>query len=123
MVLVRQRGTKQSQDPIAGRLHDVAVETAHRVDHQFERRIDDHAGLLRIEPFLQFRGPGDVCEQRGDSLPLAVGCSCRIGGLHRQANVVDARACARRQCGPAVGAQRRAAIAAELLTRCVRFAA
>ena len=54
MVLVRDRRAEQREDAIAGGLHDVAVVAAHRIDHQFQRRVDDRAGFLGIEVLLQF---------------------------------------------------------------------
>src|SRR4029077_8210008 len=46
MVLVRDRRAEQREDSVAGRLHDVPVVAAGRVDHQLERRIDDGARLF-----------------------------------------------------------------------------
>src|SRR5229473_7045331 len=43
MVLVRDRGTEQGEDAVAGRLHDVTVVAMDRLHHQLERRVDDGA--------------------------------------------------------------------------------
>ena len=72
MVLVRDGRAEQREDAVAGRLHDVAVVAAHRVDHQLERGIDDRARFFGIEILLQFGRSLDVGEQRGDRLALAV---------------------------------------------------
>src|SRR5262245_59065446 len=81
MVLVRDWGPKQGKDAIAGRLHDVAVIAADRVDHQLERGIDDGARLLRVEVLLKFGRAFDIREQRRHSLALALADSGIRGGL------------------------------------------
>ncbi len=43
MVFVGRWRPKQRENPIAGRLHDVAVVATDRVDHQLERGVDDDA--------------------------------------------------------------------------------
>src|ERR1019366_6563535 len=52
--------------------HDVTVVAAHRIDHQFQRGIDNRAGSLRIEILLEFGRPLDVREERGHGLALAL---------------------------------------------------
>ena len=72
MVFVSNRRSKQGEDAVAGRLHDMAVVAAHRVDHQPKGRIDDRAGFFGIEILLQARRIDDVDEERGDELPLTL---------------------------------------------------
>jgi hypothetical protein len=71
MVLVRERCAEQREDTIAGRLHDVAVVTIDRIDHQLQCRIDDRARFFGVEILLQLGRSLDVCEQRRDRLALA----------------------------------------------------
>src|SRR5215469_5779630 len=71
MVFVRDWGPKQCKDAIAGRLHDVAVVAAARIDHELEGGIDDGARLLRVEVLLKFGRAFDIREQRGDGLAFA----------------------------------------------------
>src|ERR1700674_4205608 len=73
MVLMRDGRAEQREDAIAGRLHDVAVVAAYRLDHQLQRGIDDRAGFFGIEILLQFRRAFDIREQRGDCFALALG--------------------------------------------------
>jgi hypothetical protein len=51
MVLVRDRRAEQREDAITGRLHDIAVIAMNRIDHEFQRGIDNAArsGVLRSE--------------------------------------------------------------------------
>ena len=72
MIFVSNRRSEQSEDAVAGRLHDVTVVAAHRVDHQPKGRIDDGAGFFGIEILLQARRIDDVDEERGDELPLTL---------------------------------------------------
>jgi len=44
-----------------------------RVDHQLQRRVDDRAGLLRVEVLHQLGRALDIREQRRDRLALALG--------------------------------------------------
>jgi len=55
-----------------GGLGDVAAVALHRLHHQLECRIDDGAGVLRVEVLDQVHRSLDVCEQRGDGLALTV---------------------------------------------------
>jgi hypothetical protein len=50
MVLMRYRRTEHSENAITGRLNDVAVVAADGIDHQFELRIDNCAGLFGLGP-------------------------------------------------------------------------
>jgi hypothetical protein len=52
MIFVGDPRTEQRKNAAAGRLHDVAVVAAHRIDHQLQGRIDNRAGLLRIETLI-----------------------------------------------------------------------
>jgi hypothetical protein len=72
MVLVRQRRAEQGKDAIAGRLHDVALVAADCVDHDAQCRVDNRAGLFRVEIFHQFGRPLEVGKQRRDRLALAL---------------------------------------------------
>ena len=72
MILMRDRGTEQCEDAVAGALHDVAVVPPHRVDHQLQRRIDNRARLLWVKVLLQLRRALDISEQRRDGLSLPV---------------------------------------------------
>ena len=69
---MRDRRAEQREDSVAGRLHDVAIVAAHRVDHQLECRIDNRARFFGIEILLEFRRSFDIREQRGDRLALTV---------------------------------------------------
>jgi hypothetical protein len=60
------------QDPITGGLHDIAAVTAHRIDHDAQRGVNDDARLLGVEVPLQLGRALDVGEQRGDRLALAL---------------------------------------------------
>jgi len=73
MVFVRERRAEQGENSIAGGLHDVAVVTMDRIDHQVQRRIDDRARLLGVEVRHQLGRALDVGEQRRDGLALALG--------------------------------------------------
>jgi hypothetical protein len=71
MVFVRDGRAEQREDAVAGRLHDVAVVTAHRVDHQLQRGIENRARFFGIEVLFQLGRSLDVGEQRGHPLALA----------------------------------------------------
>jgi hypothetical protein len=71
---VRDGRAEQREDSVAGRLHDVAVVAAHRVDHQLQRRINDRARFFGIEVLLQLRRALDIREQRGDRFALPFYC-------------------------------------------------
>src|SRR5229473_2608376 len=49
MVLVCDRRAKQRENPVACRLHDVAVVEMRRVDHQLERWVDNCARLFGVK--------------------------------------------------------------------------
>ena len=66
------RRAEQGEDAVAGRLDDMAVVAAHRVDHQPKGRIDDRSGFFGIEILLQACRIDDVDEERGDELPLTL---------------------------------------------------
>jgi hypothetical protein len=72
MVLVRDRRPEQRKNPVAGGLNDVPVVAMRRVDHQLERRINDGAGLLRVEVAHKFGRALDIGEQRRHRLALAL---------------------------------------------------
>ena len=72
MVLVRYRRAEQGEDAVSSGLDDVAVITAHGIDHELEDRIDDRTRLFRIKILLQPGRVYDVDEQCGDELPLAL---------------------------------------------------
>src|SRR5260370_42449510 len=67
MVLMRERRAEHREDAIAGGLHDVTIVAADRVDHQFERGIDNRARFFGIEVLLQLSRAFDIREQRSDS--------------------------------------------------------
>jgi hypothetical protein len=79
MVLVSNRGAEQDEDAVAGRLDDVAVVAPDGIDHQLERRVDDGAGLFRVEVLHQIHGAFDVSEEGGHHFALAVGGSRPLG--------------------------------------------
>jgi hypothetical protein len=54
MILVRQRRAEQGEDPVAGRLRDVAAIAMHRIHHQAQHRINDRPRLFGIETLDQF---------------------------------------------------------------------
>ena len=49
MVFVRDRGAEQGEDSVTGGLHDTSIETADHLDHKFEDRIDQPAGIFGIQ--------------------------------------------------------------------------
>src|SRR5215469_8411064 len=49
MVLVRNRCTEKRENAVASRLHNVTVVAMDRVDHHFERRIDNLTRVLGVE--------------------------------------------------------------------------
>src|SRR6516165_6191222 len=61
MIFVRQGRTEQSEDAVSGILH-VTIVTACRIDHYFQRRVDERARLLRIEVLRDLRRTLDVGE-------------------------------------------------------------
>src|SRR5262249_34926524 len=71
MVLVRRRSSEQSEDPVSGALY-VAIVAAGSIDHNFQSRVDDGPGLLRVEVLLQLGRTLDVSEQDRYELALAV---------------------------------------------------
>src|SRR6516225_4838525 len=78
MVLVRERGAEQRENPVAGGLHDVAVVTADGIDHQLEGWINNRTRLFRVEVLHQVHRALDIGKQRGNGLALAIGCSRSI---------------------------------------------
>ena len=72
MVLVGDRRAEDRVNAVAGRMHDIAFVTAHRPNHDPQRRVDDRARLLGVEVRHQFRRAFDVRKQGGDHLSLAV---------------------------------------------------
>jgi hypothetical protein len=82
MVFMCDRRAEQRENAIAGRLHDVTVVAMRRVNHQLQRRIDDRAGLLRVEVAHKLGRALDVGEQRRHRLALALDCfgRCAISG-------------------------------------------
>ncbi len=71
VIFVRHRRAEQCKDAVAGRLYDVAVITAHGVDHHGEHRVDQGAGLFRIEVLLEPGRVDDVDEEGRDELAFA----------------------------------------------------
>ncbi len=55
MILLGGGRTKQGEDTIAGRLHNVAVVMMNGVDHQLKRRINDRARFLPGRGLLAVR--------------------------------------------------------------------
>jgi hypothetical protein len=49
MVLVRRRRTKHREDAVTSGLRNVAIVPMHRVHHQVQHRVNDRAGLFRVE--------------------------------------------------------------------------
>jgi hypothetical protein len=73
MVLMGHRRAEQSEDPVAGRLDDIAAIAMDHLDHQLQRRIDNRAGLFRIEIAHQRGRTLNVGKQRRHRLALAFG--------------------------------------------------
>ena len=71
MILMRDRRAEQREDSVAGGLHDVTVVAMHRVDHQFQRGIDNRARLFGIETLHQVHRSLDIREQRRHGFALA----------------------------------------------------
>jgi hypothetical protein len=61
MVLVRDGRTEEREDAISGILY-VAIVTACRIDHYFQRRVDDRARLLGIQVLLELGRAFDIRE-------------------------------------------------------------
>jgi hypothetical protein len=76
MVLISGWRSKQREDAVPSRLHDVALISTYRIDHDPQRRIENRTGLFGIERLDQFGRALYVGEQRGDCLALAV---CQVG--------------------------------------------
>jgi hypothetical protein len=74
MVLVCDWCAEHREDPIAGRLHDVAVIAMDRVDHQLHCGIDNRTRFFGIEVRHQLGRALDVSEQRRDGFALTVDC-------------------------------------------------
>ena len=49
MVLVRDGRAEQGEDAVTGRLRDVTTVAMHRRHHELQHRVDDRAGLLRVQ--------------------------------------------------------------------------
>jgi hypothetical protein len=71
MVFVCYGSTEQCEDAVAGILH-VAIVVTSGVDHYFQRRVDERAGLLGIEVLLELGRTLDIGEQSRDGLALAL---------------------------------------------------
>src|SRR5262249_53987693 len=71
VIFVSSRSTGQGEDAVPGALH-VAIIMAGSIDHYFQRRVDDRAGLLRIEALLELGRALDVGEKCRDGLALAI---------------------------------------------------
>ena len=69
---MRHRRAEQSEDAVASRLNHVTVITAHRVDHQPERGVDDGSRFFGIEILPEACRVDDVDEERGDELALTL---------------------------------------------------
>jgi len=76
--LVGEWRTEQSKYSVAGGLHDISVVAPDRIDHQFEGWIDQRACFFGVKILLQRGRAGNVGEQSGHGLALAVerGPSC-----------------------------------------------
>jgi len=86
MVFVCRRCAEQREDAVAGRLHDVAVVALDRVDHDAQRRVDNRAGLFRVEVGHQFGRAFDIGEERSDHLALAIeNFAARLPGIYSDA--------------------------------------
>src|SRR5262250_1606922 len=72
MVFMRDRRAEQGEDTVAGLLGDITVIVMDGVDHQLQRRIDNGAGVLRVEVLDQLHRALDIGEQRGDGFALAL---------------------------------------------------
>src|SRR5690348_16509803 len=64
MVLLCQRCTKQRENSISSRLRYISPAVAHGLSHDFQRRVDNGAGTLRVEITYQLGGAFEVCKQR-----------------------------------------------------------
>src|SRR5215472_12824971 len=68
---MREWCAEQGKDPVASGLGDVTAVTLHCPHHQFERRVYDGAGFLRVEVLDEVHRSLDVGEQHGDRLAFA----------------------------------------------------
>ena len=70
IVLVRDRGTEEREDAVAGEVLDLSTERLDGVDHAPNGGAQELARILGIELLRELRRPDDVGEQGGDDLAL-----------------------------------------------------
>jgi hypothetical protein len=131
MVFVRDRSAEDREDAITGALHDVAVISSHRVDHQLQSKIDDRPRLFgsrscssSVEPLMSansavtvFGSPSrlSVSIEGSGATGFVFGCCAprqkarRIGRRICRESLFEA-------AGGALRFERRAAFVAELET-------
>ena len=75
VVLMRDRGAEQREQPVTLQLRDRALVAMDRLEHRVERPAHQSAQFLGVQPLRQRRVPDDVGKQHGDelALPLHVG--------------------------------------------------
>src|SRR5450755_1027051 len=83
MVLMCGRRAEDREDAIASRVHDVAVVTVNRLDHQLDCGVDNCARVLRIEVAHHFGRALNFGEKGRDNLALPPqgqmkGCGARV---------------------------------------------
>jgi len=72
MVFVRDRRSEQGENAVAGRLYDMAVVMADRLDHHVESWINGRLSFLGVKFLHQLGRALDVREQGADRFALAV---------------------------------------------------
>jgi hypothetical protein len=63
IVFMSPRVAEASQDAIAGKMNDLAVETGYGTDTDILEHTNEIPEILRIELYGQFRGPNEIAKQ------------------------------------------------------------
>jgi len=79
MVLMGNRRSEHRKNAVTGQLHYVTVVAMYSAHHKVQYRVDNGAGLLRVELTDKLHRALNVGEERGDRLALA------LDGVGRQA--------------------------------------
>ena len=88
VVLVRDRGSEQRQQTVAGKVLDRASEAVDGGDHAAHRRLHERAEVLGVHPLAERGRPDHVGEQRGDH---TASLCCRSGRERCAAAGAEAR--------------------------------
>src|SRR5215813_2107276 len=74
MVLVGERRSEESHDPVAHHLAHRALKTVHGLHHELQDRIEYQAGLLGIAASEELHGIFEIGEEHCDLFVLALEC-------------------------------------------------